>query len=186
MEHRQHSQKHATACNSFLRTSSFITYSVLSVLPFVFSPPILMLLTISHLFLSLLACMHAHSFVHSLTYPLTHPLPHSLTHSLWASTPAVCLCFPNLHGTSPSVCYCRLCWTWAGLYNGLKAFASNENLVLDYRASAQLAPLFQQPERHREREREREGRVYFSPETVGRMNSVVKPRLHLSWTNDVT
>lgn len=68
----------------------------------------------------------------------------------------------------------------------MKAFASNENLVLDYRASARLTPLFHQAERRREEKRETEGWVYFSPETVGRKNSLVKLSLRLSQANDVT
>lgn len=65
----------------------------------------------------------------------------------------------------------------------MKAFASNENLVLDYRASALLALLLQQAERKREG---REGRVCISPETVGRSKPLVKLRLRSCWANDVT
>lgn len=65
----------------------------------------------------------------------------------------------------------------------MKAFASNENLVLDYRASAHLTRLF--PAGSWEKT---EGWVYFSPETVGRkkLHSLVRLRLYLSQTNDVT
>lgn len=116
--------------------------------------------------------------------------PRSLAN--WAGSPAARLCFSSSHGTSPWVCYCRLCRTWAGLYDGLKAFASNENLVLDYRALGSARPVFSSRRRAVEwgwgewGKRVTGGRVYFSPETVGRKISLVKLRLHLSQANDVT
>ena len=87
--------------------------------------------------------LFSHTHIHA------HTHAHTLSPNPSALIPCICFCFPNSHGTSPWVCYCRLCWTWAGLYTGLRAFASNENLVLDYssRTLLWLRPLHPQPPR---------------------------------------
>ena len=137
-----------------------VSLPLLCILPF--SPLLLMLLMISRLFSSV--CM--------------------LTHSLQVGSLAVCFCFPKSHGTSPSVCYCRLCWTWTGLYYGLKAFASNENLVLDYRASARLTLLFPTG---REWARRRGGCILALKQLEEKNSThLLGLRLCLSQANDVT